>query len=99
MADQVLGAGSNALVLVRLPRALVDLFPGSETEVRLAAASVAELLDVLEVRWPGIRDRLCDSSPRIRQHLNIFVDGVRANLETPLPSGATVHILTAMSGG
>jgi molybdopterin converting factor small subunit len=46
-----------------------------------------------------MRDRLCDSRPAIRKHINIFVDGTSAELESPLPPGAEVFILTAMSGG
>lgn len=92
--------GSNATqVRVVLPGPLLRLFPGSERELVLSAASVAELLDALDARWPGMRDRLCDSRPAIRKHINIFVDGTSATLETPLPPGVEVFILTAMSGG
>jgi hypothetical protein len=31
--------------------------------------------------------------------MNVFVDGERATLETPLRPGAEVFILTAISGG
>ena len=63
------------------------------------ASTVDEMLDALDARWPGMRDRLCDSTPAIRRHINIFVDGERAALETPLAPGTEVYILTAMSGG
>jgi molybdopterin converting factor small subunit len=46
-----------------------------------------------------MRDRLCDSTPRIRRHLNVFADGRRANLDTRLSAGARIFVLTAMSGG
>lgn len=91
--------GDNAGVRVLLPRALVDLFPGSVGELRLDAGTVEELIDALDARWPGMRDRLVDSTPAIRRHLNVFVDGERAKLDTALAAGATVYILTAMSGG
>lgn len=92
-------AGDNAGVRVLLPRALVDLFPGSIGELRVSAGTVDELIRVLDVRWPGMRDRLVDTTPAIRRHLNVFVDGRRAQLDTALAPGATVYILTAMSGG
>ncbi len=57
------------------------------------------LLDALDMRWPGMRDRLSDSTPRIRPHVNIFVDGDRSALDTPLRPGASVLIITAISGG
>jgi molybdopterin converting factor small subunit len=86
-------------VLVRLPAILVKLFPDSLREVEVAAASVGEAIDVLDRRWPGMRDRICDSRPRIRRHINVFVDGERATLETPLAPGAEVIVMTAISGG
>jgi molybdopterin converting factor small subunit len=46
-----------------------------------------------------MRDRLCDSTPRVRRHINIFVEGERATLETPLRPGSEVFIMTAISGG
>jgi molybdopterin converting factor small subunit len=86
-------------VVVRLPAILVKLFPGSLREVEVAAASVGEAIDALDRRWPGMRDRICDSRPRIRRHINVFVDGERATLETPLAPGAEVIVMTAISGG
>jgi molybdopterin converting factor small subunit len=35
----------------------------------------------------------------VRRHINVFVDGRHASLETRLPAGTQVYILTAMSGG
>lgn len=93
------GRGHNAGVRVLLPRALLDLFPGSVGELRLEARTVDELIRGLDAQWPGMRDRLVDSTPAIRRHLNVFVDGERAKLETALAPGATVYILTAVSGG
>ena len=86
-------------VRVSLPAALVNLFPGSVRSLELPVSSVAELIDELESRWPGMRDRLCDSTPRIRRHINIFIAGERATLQTPLAAGAEVFVLVAISGG
>ena len=86
-------------VTVLLPAALVRLFPESKARVELAAATVGDALDELDRRWPGMRDRLRDSTPRIRRHINIFVDGRRSTLATRLTPGAELYVLTAMSGG
>ncbi|WP_340322333.1 MoaD/ThiS family protein [Chelatococcus albus] len=67
--------------------------------MELSVATVGELVDALEARWPGMRDRICDSTPAIRRHINVFVDGERASLDTRLAPGADVFILTAISGG
>lgn len=86
-------------VLVRLPTVLTILFPGAPSRLELQAATVAEAIDGLNQRWPGMGDRIRDSSPAIRRHINIFVDGRKARLETPLAPGTEVFILTAISGG
>lgn len=105
MASETQGGANETLspapatVRVVLPAALVRLFPGSATEVELAASTVSELLDALDSRWPGMRDRLCDSTPAIRRHIRVFVAGKRATLRTRLAPGMDVFVLTAMSGG
>jgi sulfur-carrier protein len=86
-------------VTVVLPPALIRLFPACERELAVSASSVREMVEALDARWPGMRDRLCDSTPRVRRHINIFVAGERATLETPLLPGVEVFIMTAISGG
>lgn len=86
-------------VNVVLPKALLNLFPGSDREFHCSAATVDEVLDTLNAKWPGMRDRLCDSTPRIRRNINIFVEGEKATLLTSLSEGAEVIIMTAISGG
>ena len=86
-------------VSVVLPRALLDLYPAAVREVEVQARTVGEMVAALDRRWPGMRDRLCDSTPRVRRHINIFIDGRRASLETALRDGARVYVLTAISGG
>lgn len=86
-------------ITVRLPGVLVDLFPGSTRSVEMSASTVEEMMDELDRRWPGMRDRLCDSTPAIRKHINVFIDGERARLGTPLEPGTKVFVITAISGG
>ncbi len=85
--------------MVLLPAALMRLFPGCERQPAVSAANVRDMIDALDRRWPGMRDRLCEPQPRVRRHINIFVDGERATLETRLSPGAEVFIMTAISGG
>jgi molybdopterin converting factor small subunit len=84
---------------VVLPRSLVALFPGAERRVAVSGGTVLEILESLEERVPGVRDRLIDAGPTIRQHLNVFVDGERAGLETPVATASVVHVIPAVSGG
>jgi sulfur-carrier protein len=86
-------------VCVRLPVLFTTLFPTADRRLELSVGTVHELIDALDTRWPGMRDRLCDSTPAIRRHINVFVEGRRATLDTTLPPGADVFIITAISGG
>ena len=82
-----------------LPPALIKLFPGVDPRVELAAGTVGDVIDRLDARWPGMGDRIRDSRPAIRRHMNVFVEGKRATLDTPVKPGTEVVILTEISGG
>ena len=86
-------------VTVILPRSLVSLIPGTIRRSQVEAATVAEAIQALDRQTPGLRNRLVDSGPVLREHINVFVDGEQADLETPLPEGATIHVIPAVSGG
>ena len=84
---------------VYLPRSLLTLFPTAERRPSVEATTVAEVIERLEERWPGMHARLCDAGPTIREHINVFVDGTQASLDTPLRADSTVHVIPAVSGG
>ena len=96
MADR---QGAARPVQVRLPVLFANLFPTADRTVEVPAETVGEMIDALDARSPGMRDRLCDSSPAVRRHINIFVEGGRATLDTRLAPGTEVIVLTAISGG
>lgn len=87
------------MAIVLLPRSLLALFPGAERRYELDGASVDAVISQLDARVPGVRDRLVDSGPRLRRHINVFVDGEPADLTTPVGAAATVHVIPAVSGG
>lgn len=84
---------------VRLPPTLPPLFPGLPRRLEIDAATIGEMMDVLEARWPGVRDRLCEPGPSLRRHIHVFVDGRPADLGTAIPARARVDVITAISGG
>ena len=87
------------MATVVLPRSLVALFPGAERRTLVAGATVAEVVAALDGRIPGLADRVLTAGPAIREHLNVFVDGERATLATPVGPDAVVHVIPAVSGG
>lgn len=86
-------------VRVRLPGVLCDLFPGLPRSLDLVAGNVGEMIDALDRLHPGLGHRIRDERPSVRRHINIFVDGTRATLDTPLAPGTEIFIFTAISGG
>ncbi len=87
------------MAVVVLPRSLVVLFPGAERRVEAEGATVAQLIDGLDRRWPGVRDRLCQRGGVLREFINVYVDGLPAEMSTALRPQSTVHILPAVAGG
>ena len=87
------------MALVHLPRSLVALFPGTPRRLEASGSTVADVIADLDAQVPGIRNRIVDAGPMIRTHINVFVAGQRATLATPVPSGADVHVIPAVSGG
>lgn len=84
---------------LHLPSTLQPLFPGLERRVDTEATTVAEAIDRLDQRWPGLRDRLCEDGGELRRHIHVYVEGERASLMTPLKADARVDVIAAISGG
>ena len=53
MSDE-LAMGAAPRVEVTLHPALVRLFPGAEARLELPAATVCDVIDALDARWPGM---------------------------------------------
>ena len=87
------------MATVLLPRSLLALFPGVERRHDVPGGSVGEVIDALDVTVPGIRDRLVEAGPRLRPHINVFVNGEPAGLTSPVPDSGTIHVIPAVSGG
>jgi molybdopterin converting factor small subunit len=87
------------MATVMLPGSLVALFPGTARKQQVAGATVGDVLVELDRSVPGMRDRLVDAGPKLRRHINVFVDGEPADLSTAVAPTAVVHVLPAVSGG
>lgn len=87
------------MATVLLPRSLLALFPAATRRNEVRGGSVDTVLDELDAAVPGMRDRLVEAGPRLRPHINVFVDGTPADLATPVAVDAVVHVIPAVSGG
>jgi molybdopterin converting factor small subunit len=87
---------------VRIPTPLRKYTQGQEA-VTLSAATVATLIEALEVQHPGLRERILDDKGAVRRFVNIFVgeEDIRflQQLETPLTDATEVSIVPAIAGG
>jgi molybdopterin converting factor small subunit len=83
---------------VRLRAPLSELADG-ETAVAVEAATVGEALRLLEQRHTDLRGRILDEHGRIREHVNVFVNGTRGDEATAVAAGDELHVLSAISGG
>jgi molybdopterin converting factor small subunit len=84
---------------LHLPTTLPPLFNGLPRRLDIDAATVGEVIERLDERWPGLRDRLCEPGPALRPHINVYVDRERAELDTPLEARSRVDVIAAISGG
>lgn len=87
--------------MVRIPTPLRTLTGGSD-EVSAAGATLAEVIEDLERRFPGMKDRLLDDKG-VRRFINIFVgdEDIRFldGLKTELKQGDRISIVPAIAGG
>jgi molybdopterin converting factor small subunit len=86
---------------VRIPTPLRTLTGGND-EVKAQGATVALVIEDLEKRYPGVRDRLLDDKG-VRRFVNIFVgdEDIRFldGLGTALKGGEQISIVPAIAGG
>ncbi len=88
--------------IVRIPTPLRKLTEGA-AELPAEGATVAEVIEALERRHPGIKARILEPSGQPKRFINIYVGGedIRflSGLETPIQGAAEVSIVPAMAGG
>jgi len=84
-----------AQVTLRAP--LSELCGGSTHAI--AGATVGEVLGALEHANPPIAGWVLDEQGRIREHVNVFVNGIPGERSTPVGEADRVHVLPAITGG
>jgi molybdopterin synthase sulfur carrier subunit len=87
---------------VRIPTQLRKLTGGSG-EVDASGGTVAEIIDDLETRFPGIAERLRDEAGELRRFVNVYVDDEDVRFldgpRTEVGDWARVSIVPAVAGG
>ena len=88
-------------VEVRIPTILRQ-YTGGAKAVESSGATLADVIDDLEFRHPGLRDRLIEDTS-LRRCVNVYVndEDVRFldGLNTPVADGDSITVLPAVAGG
>lgn len=76
---------------------------GNRDTVMATGRTIREIIDALDHDFPGVRFSLCHETGELRPFVNIFLnrENIRylQGLDTPVQSGATLHILQSVAGG
>lgn len=85
--------------LVFIPAQLRTL-SGGIGRLELDAANVREVVEALEARFPGIKERLCQGD-ELAPGLQLSIDHVMSSrgLRAKVSPGSEVHFLPAFGGG
>jgi molybdopterin synthase sulfur carrier subunit len=84
---------------VWIPSLMRDLTGGKE-RTSVPGRTVGQVIDALDLAYPGIKDRLCRGD-RLDPAVAAFVDGrvARLGLSEPVEEESEVRFLPAMAGG
>jgi molybdopterin converting factor small subunit len=89
-------------VSVRIPT-ILRTYTGGDSEVSADGATLAEVLDNLDVQFSGIKGRILDEDGKLRRFVNVYVgnDDVRFldDLATATPDGTQISVIPAVAGG
>ena len=84
---------------VLLPSPLAS-YTANRREVEAAGATLAELFEDLDRRYPGLRFRVIDEQDAIRPHIKVFVNREQASsIARALSASDEVLVVAALSGG
>ncbi len=84
---------------VLLPTPLAQ-YTAHRREVEAMGATLDELFDDLDRRFPGLRFRVIDEQGRIRPHIKVFVNRAQAaSIDARLDPVDEVLVVAALSGG
>ena len=87
---------------VRIPTPLRKL-TNDEELIEVDAATIGEAITELQIRFPGIKERLLDETGAVRRFVNVYVneEDIRflQNQDTKLKSGDEISIIPAIAGG
>jgi sulfur-carrier protein len=86
------------MAVVRLRAPLREL-AGGRADHDVEGATVLDVMRALEQAHPAMSGWVLDECGRIREHVNVFVNGSYGSEETPVAASDRIHVLPAITGG
>ena len=71
-----------------------------EANITLPGTTVREVIDNLESRYPGMKERLCEEG-RLKPGIAVYINGLlsRGSVLERVDADAEIHFLPAIRGG
>ena len=89
-------------IKVRIPTPLQKL-TDNQAEVSMEGKTIGEVIEQLNAKYPGFKQRVCDETGKVRRFVNIFLndEDIRflSKEATPVKEGDEVSIIPAIAGG
>ena len=80
-------------------RAPLRALAGGNAELTLDGSTVGEVIASLQRDWPRTTGWILDERGLIRAHVNVFVNGERADASTPVGADDRLSVVASISGG
>ena len=90
--------GLRTMATVRV-RGQLKKLAADTAEHELDGGTVEEIMRELERAHPAVAGWVLDERGRIRQHINVFVNGEQGEEQTAVAPGDRVEVIPAISGG
>ena len=88
-------------IKVRIPTPLQKLT--GQGEVQVQPGNIKDMIAQLEKNFPGMKDRICDESGKIRRFVNVYLNEEDIRFlnqeDTQIKDGDEISIVPAIAGG
>jgi len=89
-------------IQVRIPTPLRGLTEDKDV-VEVEGATISELIENLQSRYPGLKERICDEQGELRRFVNVYLNDedirFKDGKDTSVKDGDEVSIIPAIAGG
>jgi sulfur-carrier protein len=89
-------------VEVRIPT-VFRRFTANQAVVEVDGGTIAEVIEQLEARHPGLKDQMMTETGELHRFVNVYVNDEDARyleqLETKVAEGDTVSLIPSVAGG